>query len=358
MLVPGDPVPPFHARAHCNPRYAFDSVAGRYVVVSFVDAGTDAFVSAALDTRDLFDDTLASLFLVVSKSACDSHAALSDRLPGVRILWDDDGRIADIFGKPPRFDTTRANVGSWILDPGLRVIDVVPNAAPDRHLDDLRERLGALLAPGRIPSGFAPVLAVPSVFEPDFCRHLIDHCERTGVQESGFMQTDPVSGKTIMSHDPRHKRRRDCIVTEPALQAAIRARVQRRLVPAIERAFQFRATRIERYLIARYDAEGGGHFSPHKDNTTKGTAHRRFAVSIGLHADGYEGGDLRFPEFGMTTYRPTTGGAIVFSCSLLHEVLPMRKGRRFVVLPFLYDEAAAKIRTENASFLDDALLPA
>ena len=51
----------------------------------------------------------------------------------------------------------------------------------------------------------------------------------------------------------------------------------------------------------------------------------------------YEGGDLRFPEYGIDLYRPPTGGAIVFSCSLLHEVLPVTKGRRFVFLTFLKD---------------------
>lgn len=73
-------------------------------------------------------------------------------------------------------------------------------------------------------------------------------------------------------------------------------------------------------------------------------------------ADRYDGGDLRFPEFGMQTYRPPTGGAVVFSCSLLHEVLPVTRGQRFAVLPFLYDEAAAALRLENARHLqDDAL---
>jgi predicted 2-oxoglutarate/Fe(II)-dependent dioxygenase YbiX len=31
------------------------------------------------------------------------------------------------------------------------------------------------------------------------------------------------------------------------------------------------------------------------------------------------------------------GGAIVFSCSLLHEALPVVRGRRFALLSFLRD---------------------
>jgi hypothetical protein len=82
------------------------------------------------------------------------------------------------------------------------------------------------------------------------------------------------------------------------------------LVP-IERSFQFKASLIERYLVARYD-EGAGHLRPHRDNTTSATSHRRFALTLNLNADEYEGGDLRFPEVGMRTYRASTGGAIVF----------------------------------------------
>jgi predicted 2-oxoglutarate/Fe(II)-dependent dioxygenase YbiX len=72
-------------------------------------------------------------------------------------------------------------------------------------------------------------------------------------------------------------------------------------------------------------------------------------------AEEFEGGDLRFPEYGRQTYRPPTGGAVVFSCSLLHEATPVTKGRRYAFLPFLYDEAAAKIREENLQFLDESL---
>ena len=115
-------------------------------------------------------------------------------------------------------------------------------------------------------------------------------------------------------------------------------------MPEVRKAYQFRASFIERYIVACYDAGEGGYFRPHRDNTTKGTAHRKFAVTINLNAEGYEGGDLCFPEFGRETYRAPTGGAIVFSCSLMHEALPVTRGRRYCVLPFLYDEAASVIR--------------
>jgi predicted 2-oxoglutarate/Fe(II)-dependent dioxygenase YbiX len=65
-----------------------------------------------------------------------------------------------------------------------------------------------------------------------------------------------------------------------------------------------------------------------------------FALSLNLNDD-YEGGQLRFPEYGNHLYRPDAGAALIFSCAHLHEVLEVTAGRRFVLLSFLYGESAA-----------------
>ena len=57
--------------------------------------------------------------------------------------------------------------------------------------------------------------------------------------------------------------------------------------------------------------------------------------------DDFEGGDLRFAEYGPATYRPPKGGAVVFSCSLMHEATKIAAGRRYAFLPFFYDAAGA-----------------
>ena len=108
---------------------------------------------------------------------------------------------------------------------------------------------------------------------------------------------------------------------------------------------------MERYIVAAYDSEEGGYFHPHRDNTTAGTAHRQFACSINLNAEEYEGGDLSFPEFGSRTYRPPTGGAVIFSCSLPHEATAVTNGTRYAFLPFFYDDTSAKIRAANAGLV-------
>jgi len=155
---------------------------------------------------------------------------------------------------------------------------------------------------------------------------------------------------TVGMIDHRHKRRRDCVIEDEALRRATMVRIHDRLLPQIERAFQFRATRMERYIVSCYDATERGMFRAHRDNTTRGTAHRRFAVSLFLN-DGYEGGQLVFDEYGQATYGAPAGGAVVFSCSMLHEALPVTSGRRYMFLPFLYDEAARRQRTDNLGFL-------
>ena len=359
MLAPGDPVPSFTARSSSNPRYSFDSVAGRYVVVSFVVSsrvpGVEAFhAKLKADTR-FFDDDFASAFIVSCDPQDERDAKFSDRYPGIRVFWDHERALARLFGccRLTEQGTERMQLISWILDPGLRVLKVVPNVDPASHYEALCAALDGLKSPAEDTDGWAPVLMVPNVLEPALCRVLLDYCHRQGTEDSGYMKTDPQTGQTIKVVDYNHKKRSDCHIDDERLRDALQARVHRRLVPQIERVFQFTVTRMERYIISCYDADIGGYFRPHKDNTTLGTAHRRFAVSIGLNADDYEGGDLRFPEFGRRTYRPPTGGAIVFSCSLLHEATPVTRGKRYAVLPFLYDEAAAKVRLENARHLQD-----
>jgi predicted 2-oxoglutarate/Fe(II)-dependent dioxygenase YbiX len=150
-------------------------------------------------------------------------------------------------------------------------------------------------------------------------------------------------GQVTVAEFDELKRRRDILVEDEPLRLAIAERLERRLFPFIARAFGAEARRIERYLISCYDAEDGGVFHAHRDNTTFQTAHRKFACSINLNAD-FTGGDLRFPEFGPRTYRPPEGGAVVFACGLMHEARPVTSGRRYAFLPFLYDEAGAAVR--------------
>jgi predicted 2-oxoglutarate/Fe(II)-dependent dioxygenase YbiX len=147
------------------------------------------------------------------------------------------------------------------------------------------------------------------------------------------------------------KRRTDVTIEDPGLIEAVRTRLETRLFPMIQRAFAWRPTRIERYLICRYAAEDRGFFFPHRDDITPGAAHRKFAVTLNLNAEDYEGGTLRFPEFGRRVYKPPTGGAAVFSCNLLHEAMAVTQGERFTVVPFLFDEEGEALRQANLALV-------
>lgn len=357
----GDPAPSFYQRTPANPRYAFDSAAGRYLVLCFFgsagDAQSLAAMSAAMARSDLFNDQHASLFGVSADPEDETQARIANRVPGVRIFWDFDLTVAKLYGAAPinaqQEDNAACIKRFWlVLDPTLRVMANIP-FQPDGA--DVQQVL-ALLENAPPPERFAgielqaPILYLPRVFEPDICRHLIDLYNATGGYESGFMRE--IGGRTMGISDPNHKRRKDYDITDKDLIAALQTRFLRRVVPEIAKVHQFVATRMERYIVACYAAEDGGHFAPHRDNTTKGTAHRRFAVSVNLNDD-FDGGEVSFPEYGPRSFKAPTGGAVVFSCSLLHKVSRVTRGRRFAFLPFLYDDAAAKLREQNAGLIGE-----
>jgi peroxiredoxin/predicted 2-oxoglutarate/Fe(II)-dependent dioxygenase YbiX len=364
-LQPGDPAPWFEQRGWENPRYVFDTAAGRWLVLCFFASASDPVgreaLAAALHRRDLFDDTHASFFGVTLDPGDEKRGRIRDSMPGVRFILDFDGSVSRAYGAIP--DDSRPGGGRvpvqrfwFVIDPTLRIVAKIPfgpDGAGHREAIEMIERLPA---PGR-HAGIelqAPILMLPDVFEPSLCEALIETYGRVGGTPSGFMRQ--VDGRTVLVHDPSHKRRRDCHVEAPELLARIQARIRRRVVPEIRKVHQFAVTRMERYIVACYDEQDAGHFNAHRDNTTRGTAHRRFAVSINLNA-GFEGGEIGFPEYGPRTFKPAPGTALVFSCSLLHAVTPVTRGRRLAFLPFLYDDAAAQVREANNAFLADGLEP-
>jgi len=349
LLGFGDAAPWFEARCTANPTYQFNSVGGRYIVLCFFRSAANEIGKVALrgfqDASQVFDDFNAAFFGVSNDPADEAQARVAQSIPGYRFFWDFDAVVSQSFGVDEIPQT-------FLLDPRLRVIARWPiGENPVEHVSSVLTTLASLppVEPSSLAKVQAPVLVVPRLFEPNFCRTLIAYYEDRGGEDSGFMREK--EGKTVGVIDYSHKRRRDQEIDDETIRNMCMHRIHDRLIPEIEKAFQFRATRMERYIVACYDASEGGHFRAHRDNTTKGTAHRRFAVSLILNTGEFEGGHLRFPEFGSQLYSAPAGGAVVFSCSLLHEATPVTNGRRYVFLPFLYDEPAAKIRQANLKYL-------
>jgi len=361
-LLPGDVAPWFTARCTSNEVYHFNSVAGRCVVLCFFGSAANPLAHKTLveflARRGAFDDTRACFFGVSVDPEDERRPRVQESMPGFRWFWDFDQAVTRQYGAMLPNDALTYVPQTFVLDERLRVLATLP------FEDDAGAHVGKVLAMVAarppIPTGpaeltNAPVLAVPRVFEPGLCKRLIDYYKQFGGGDSGVMRDS--GGKTVGVYDHGFKRRRDQVIEDEALRSACIARIHRRLVPQIEHAFAFRATRIERHIVACYDAESGGFFRPHRDNLGRATAHRRFAVTLNLNTGEYEGGALRFPEFGMRTYTAEAGGAIVFSCTMLHEATPMVSGKRYAYLPFLYDDAAAKIREATAQFIVDGEAP-
>jgi predicted 2-oxoglutarate/Fe(II)-dependent dioxygenase YbiX/peroxiredoxin len=343
----GEPAPFFVAATDGIEQYSLDVAAGRWIVLMMLGTLAEPASRQALELvvsrRRMFNDADAAFYGV-------SVDPLDRTQRGLRFFWDFDCAVTRLYGVA---DGEYLRPTIFLLDPSFRIAMAEPVENTAAVLDRLEQELRD--TPALEDSPFAPVLILPRILEPELCAELIDYYHQGLPSQSGFAHD--VDGRTYERIDTRLKRRKDVIIESEDLIEAVRSRLETRLFPMLKRALGWQAKYIERYLICRYAAEDQGFFFPHRDDVTAGTAHRKFAVSLNLNAEDYEGGGLRFPEFGRRSYSPPTGGAAVFCGSLLHEATPVTRGERFVVVPFLYDEEGARIRRANLARVGDRLEP-
>lgn len=252
------------------------------------------------------------------------------------------GFFSDAEGRAAGAYRTSGSPTAFLLDRSLRVRSAVPFDDAERvsraAADLLKDTAWDPEAVREITTQ-APLLVVPDVLSPEQCAALVDVWETEGHEATGVEAS--ADGRRAEQISATKKRRTDHIVTDPQRSREIATMVGRRVMPELGRAFAYKATRFEGFKIVCYEAEDRGFFSVHRDNLSPSTAHRRFALTMNL-SDEYEGGQLRFPEYGPELYRPPPGGALLFSCSLLHEVLDVTAGRRFVLLSFLFGDEAGQ----------------
>ena len=345
----GDPVPWFRAGTLSGGKFDISISAGRWVLLAFLGPlseprAQDRLAALQKYARLNTDDHL--VICVVLDSPPNNTAPLrAISGPVLKFIADYDGAIGKYYGAHEKPRTIA-------LDPMLRAIANIPIDDPGGHdqvLDRLLSGLPSVDNSAGVPLT-APVLMVPRIFDFPLCDLLVAIYEKVGGTDSGFLIS--VDGQPAMLTDHNQKRRQDMVIVPPDLRRRIRERIVTRLLPAVELFFQFRATRMDRYIVSCYDSGTGGHFFRHRDNLNTGVEHRRFAFSLNLNSS-YEGCELIFPEFGRRKYRAPAGGAIVFSCGALHEVSPITKGRRYAFLSFLYGEADAKKSMRNNALLHD-----
>ena len=250
--------------------------------------------------------------LATRLAACDAALHLVASAPpphvgdtGLSWLVDPTGELRSAVGA--------ARPVGVVVDANGRVAAIMPTPVPDVVVA-LATTLYAASAP-TVVLNQAPVL--DRVLEPPLCAALVDHWQR------GNKLVDGVASIVGANRaDADIKRRVDVPLDDNQLFVLVRDCLVRRLMLAILQAFHSRVVQIEMPCIGCYDVSYGGWFRRHRDNTTPYTVHRQFALSLNLNADTeYDGGQVRFPEFGRQLYRPAAGGAMVFSCSLLHEAM-------------------------------------
>lgn len=333
LLTEGDSIPAVSLRDQENTIIQiYDaSIAGDRVVLFLCGDGHDAETLAEIRRYS----ELAEAFkrqnvhvIVVTRRTVDDNRAFAEKLGlKFRILSDPKGKLLPAFGLNTGGSRPNSQHLSAVLRPNLRIAKILDGKSQaDAALAGCEALASKDVAP--VIEAQAPVLIVDQIFPPKFCDFLI------GMWERGEKHKDQ---PTSQFRDRRHelvKRRADYMVLETEVRVQIHDYLTRRLVLEMAKAFRFRVTDAENYRIGCYDAETGGYFRRHRDRGTPRREDRHFALSLNLNTGDYEGGQLRFPEFGQQLYQSPLGGSVVFSCSLLHEALPVTKGRRFALFTF------------------------
>lgn len=216
-VLVGDPFPWLSQACGAKPRFAFDTLAGRYQLFCFFGGAEDAEAQAVLRTvmrrRALFDDVHCS-FTGVSLSPADrENPSLRNQEPGLRFAWDLDREMSRSLG------VTAINAAEggpliarrqWILvDPSLHVLALfsLSAATTDQVLDYVSrlpppDRFGGVSRP-------APILLLPNVFDRDLCLRLIKAYDTNGGTESGVHR----DGKGV--YDFSFKRRKEAVRGRP-----------------------------------------------------------------------------------------------------------------------------------------------
>ncbi len=338
-LEAGDPAPPVGALDETGtPVFSrADLVMGRPLVLLFGPSDDGSLQEMLIAFRDRGGDfaALDVLVFAFSRGAPEANRALHAALAlPFKLLSDPDGSIHASYG-------VEAASLAVILDRNHRIARILRAPTAAALAASALVWLRANFPPrGLRVQAQAPILLLPRVLDETDCARLVElfHRPVTVWRSDGFRSEghDKEPGDFKVDHAGSYGQLTEYVVREPAVQRFLDRCFNRRVAREMRKAFQTRVGQREDYRIARYDSAAGGVLYPHRDNATKETAHRRFTMTVNLNAGDYEGGALRFREYGDHYYEVERGTAVVWSATLLHEVMPVTRGARYVLGVHMY----------------------
>lgn len=312
----------------------YERTKGRPLVLIFYPGrSSDAWVEVEAFVRQHteFNNLGVDIFAVNFDTSEDN-----EKLALPFLVWSDPKRkITEHYlqgaGIKPEF---RSATTVFLLDTNQRVLSIQTGleAGHAARAYDLYRTM-PLPPASQILSDNAPVLLLPNLIDHGMCRDLIALWEQEGYEEGKVVSV--IDNEEVSRVHNTMKKRRDHRIMDTNLNKMLQWTIGRRIAPEVEKAFHFTGFRFDRFLVVCYDAKRGDYFRVHRDNLAPETKDRAFALTLNLNVEEYEGGELVFSEYGPHKYRPVSGGGILFSCSLMHEALPVTKGRRFALLTFL-----------------------
>jgi peroxiredoxin/predicted 2-oxoglutarate/Fe(II)-dependent dioxygenase YbiX len=344
----GDRTPPVELPDQAGDRanLADDDVSGRPVLLVFHGGGPlAAYVRELCAFRDRYEAFTAhgAIILGITRNSVEANRVLhaENRLPFL-LLSDTSGRAFHVYGVPA---SDGEGIVTFVLDHHRRTAKVIVGATPSDHAVEALDCL-ARTAEGRPTTRLGvhpPVLVVPRALTMEDCDFLIDlwHRPVNEWETNGFATPGYAHEKgdfKIRNDTGSYGKVTQYVIRDSAIQRKLDAKIGRRVLPEIFKAYQTKVSQREDYIVSCYESVEGGNLPPHRDNPSPATRHRRFSMSIHLNAGAYEGGELRFREYGEQLYDVEAGSAIVWSCSLLHEALETTKGRRFALVTHYFGD--------------------
>jgi len=357
-LQPGTKVPPDgYAAGDHSPVFALetddggivyshgDPLAGRPLLVLLcraASAASGALLRSIADAYARLAQWEVHVLAATSGSQTEIDAFKGSLQLPFDVLLDASAELLEIFTRPAAGPDDGVIV---LIDRNRRIVSVHQAAGADAVPTVLAE-MAALAAEPRVLKldSHPPVLVLPRVLNAEDCESLVDIWYRPvklwrsdGLTNSGYANETGDFKVRIDSYG----RTDQYVVRDPEIQSYIDRRVARRVLPEIAKSFNVSPAYREDYRIACYDSAERGGLPRHRDNPTQTTRHRQFTISINLNAGEYEGGALRFREYGDQLYDIERGTAIVWSCSLLHEVTDVTRGRRFMLGTHIFSDLNA-----------------